>query len=113
MWIFDFARLRRDATIKALLDLAPDAPPRLRDDGFASIRAGWSEAELRAAMAEAGLDDLRGGPHRIMRHLQAHHAPAPDPRLSGHEARWTPTELPRESERLARMLRLGLPSFPA
>lgn len=113
VWIFDFARLRRDATINAMLDLAPDAPQRLRADGFASVRAAWSEAELRAAMADAGLGNLPGGRHRIMGHLQAYHAPARETRPSAHAARWAPSELPRESERLVRLLRVGLPSLPA
>jgi ubiquinone/menaquinone biosynthesis C-methylase UbiE len=113
VWIFDFARLRRDATIHALIDLAPDAPQRLQEDGFASVRAAWSEAELRAAMDGAGLSDLRGGRERIMGHVQAYHAAARDAQPSGHAARWTPSELPRESARLVRMLRVGLPSLPS
>jgi SAM-dependent methyltransferase len=113
VWIFDFARLRRDATIQALLDLASDPPERLREDGFASMRAAWSEPELRAAVAKAGLTGLRGGRMRGLRHLQAYHAEAREPRPSGHAARWTPSELPRETERLVRLLRAGLPSLPS
>lgn len=96
-----------------MLALAPDAPQRLREDGFASVRAAWSEAELRAAMDEAGLGDLRGGRERILGHVQAYHAATRDARPSGHAARWSPGELPRESKRLARRLRAGLPSFPS
>ncbi len=112
VWIFDFARLRRDATIQSIINLDPDAPRRLQQDGFASVRAAWSEAELRAAMGEAGLGDLRGGRERIIGHVQAYHAAARKDRKSGHAARWTPVELPRESKRRARLLRLGLPSLP-
>lgn len=113
VWIFDFARLRRDATIHALLELSRDAPQRLREDGFASVRAAWSEAELRSAMGGAGLGDLRGGRDRIIGHVQAYYAEARDTRRTGHVARWTPEEIPREAERLARRLRAGLPSLPS
>lgn len=112
VWIFDFARLRRDATIQALIDLDPQAPRQLREDGFASVRAAWSETELRAAMEQAGLGDLRGGRERIIGHVQAYHARARDGRSSGHDVRWTPHVLPAETMRLVRRLRRGLPSPP-
>ncbi len=113
VWIFDFARLRRDETIHALIALSQDAPERLREDGFASIRAAWSEPELRMAMAEAGLGDLRGGRERIIGHVQAYYAEARDARPSAHVRRWNSEELPRETRRLARRLRAGLPSLPS
>lgn len=113
VWIFDFARVRRQATMRALIDLAKDAPQRLREDGLASLRAAWSESELREAMAEGGLAELRGGRERIIGFLQAYHAPARPARPSGHAAHWTPSPLPRESKRILRRIRAGLPSLPA
>ena len=112
VWIFDFARLRRDATMRAVIDLAKDPPQRLREDGLASLRAAWSESEIREAMAQAGLTDLRGGRERIIGFLQAYHAPARQGRPSGHTAHWAPSPLPRESKQMLRGIRVGLPNLP-
>lgn len=88
LWIFDFARLRRDDTFPAIFRLAPDAPPQLEADGIASERAAWSVTELREALHEAELDGLSGGSERMVGHFQCWSAPARDGRPDGHEEHW-------------------------
>lgn len=110
VWIFDFARLHRQATFEAIVALAPDAPQRLREDGIASERAAWSVGQLRDALAEAGLGDLQGGREGRIGHLQAYFAPARDARPSGHAAHWSAPALPRASDVFFRRVRAGMPS---
>lgn len=64
VWIFDFARLHRQATFDAIVAMSPRAPQRLREDGIASERAAWSVRELRKALDGARLHYLQGGPER-------------------------------------------------
>jgi tRNA (cmo5U34)-methyltransferase len=108
VWILDFARPRHDRTPQRLVDLAPDAPPQLRADGIASMKAGWSPDEFRAAADEAGLDDLRGGRTRPLGHLQTWWAPARNGRASAHDARWNPPPLPVHVRRLTHHFRMGV-----
>jgi tRNA (cmo5U34)-methyltransferase len=110
VWIFDFARLHRNATFKAIVNRSPQAPQRLREDGIASERAAWSFAELRAALDAAGLGDLTGGPERRVGHLQAYFALPRNGRPSGHAANWAAPALPSASEGICRRLREGIQS---
>ena len=109
VWILDFARLRNARTPEALLDLAPDAPGRLREDGVASLRAAWSVEELREAASEAGLRDLGGGPQRPLGQLQVLWAAGREDRPSGHKTRWHPEPLTGTSRRLSQLISTGLP----
>lgn len=109
VWVFDFARLRRDSTFEALAALSRDAPQRLREDGIASERAAWSRHEMREALDGAGLGDLRGGPDRRLGALQAYYAPRRDGRPAAHSHRWSAPPLPRVSELLFRAVCGGIP----
>jgi ubiquinone/menaquinone biosynthesis C-methylase UbiE len=109
VWIFDFARLRRDGIMRAMGDLSRDAPERLREDGVASERAAWSARELQDALQEVGLGYLRGdrGGGGV-RHLQAYFAYARDRPPSAHATRWSAPRLPRTSQLVVRRLRKRL-----
>jgi SAM-dependent methyltransferase len=113
VWVFDFARLKRDRTFEVLLDIAPDAPERLREDGIASERAAWSGPELRRALDAAGVADAEGGVDRVVGHLQCYRAPAASGAPSGHDAHWTAGPVPRESRALLRRIRVGMPFMPS
>jgi tRNA (cmo5U34)-methyltransferase len=109
VWIFDFVRLRRAETLEALIALSPEAPERLREDGIASVRAAWTEDELRSAIAAAGLDGVVGRRDRFIGNMQAFHARARAAAPSGHARHWVRRPLPRETEGSARMLQVSLP----
>lgn len=109
VWVFDFARLRREGSFPALLRLAADAPRQLQADGIASEQAAWSEPEVRAALEHAGLADLRGGRERVIGHVQCHHAPARTEPPSGHAANWRAGPLPKPAGNIAGRLHRSLP----
>jgi tRNA (cmo5U34)-methyltransferase len=110
VWIFDFARLRRDATFEAIVAMNPHAPARLREDGIASERAAWSAGELRDAFKQVGLDDLRGGLQPRIGSLQAYFVPRRDGWRSAHPARWSAPELPLASQLMYRRVCAGIPT---
>jgi SAM-dependent methyltransferase len=112
VWIFDFARFRRDRTFPALMADVRDAPPRLIEDGIASERAAWSADELRGWLDDAGLGDLAGGRERWVGWCQAYSAPGRRG-PSGHADHWVGPPLPRRVQTDAKRLRSGLPAFPA
>lgn len=110
VWIFDFARLRRDATFPAIASVAGDVPERLVEDGIASERAAWSRQELREAIEGAGLGDVVGGTDRRIGVLQAYYAPRRDGRPAAHRDRWAGPALPRGSALMFRLVCGGIPS---
>lgn len=110
MWLFDFSRLRLDATFAVLMDLAPAASARLREDGLASERAAWTASEMLAAMDAAGLGPMDGGPEGMLGHYQAWWAPRVDGRANGHDERWSALALPGASADVLARLRAGMPS---
>ena len=112
VWIFDFARLRLDETFPALMQLAPAAPARLREDGIASERAAWAEAELRTAMGTAGLGDLEGGPETSLGHYQAYHGQRADQQPDAHQTLWSADPLTSPSREVLDRLRIGMPRGP-
>jgi ubiquinone/menaquinone biosynthesis C-methylase UbiE len=60
VWIFDFARLRRGATMPAFFDIfTPAGHDRLRVDALASEAAAWTVDEMRAMLTDAGLSGLQ------------------------------------------------------
>jgi SAM-dependent methyltransferase len=111
VWIFDFARLRRQATFDAVLDLAAGASPRLREDGRASEGAAWSAAELRGMLAEVGLGDLAGGPERRIGHLQAYFSRGRGERAAA-SGLWAAPALPEPSRSVFERIRGGMPALP-
>jgi tRNA (cmo5U34)-methyltransferase len=110
VWVFDFARLHRQATFEAIVAMNPQAPARLRQDGIASERAAWSPRDLRDAFNQVGLGDLQGGREPRIGALQAYHAPRRDGRPSGHATRWSAPELARASEVMFRRQCAGIPA---
>lgn len=112
VWIFDFARLRRDATLPALMRIATSAPGRLLHDGIASERASWSPRELQEAIARSGLGHLEGGRERVLGHLQSYHAHAVTSTSSGHAMHFVPQPLTADGSRLVSRLRRSMPALP-
>jgi tRNA (cmo5U34)-methyltransferase len=110
VWIFDFARLRRQATTDAIIALNPTISRRLREDGIASERAAWSASELRTALDDAGLHDLQGGPERRIGAMQAYFARRLDGGSSGHGALWTAQPLQGGAQQVLRRLCGGIPT---
>ncbi len=111
VWIFDFARLKHQATMSAVLDLNPHAPAVPRSDRAASERAAWTAGELREALDAAGLGVVRGGRERVVGHFQAYGAPGRAGCPTGHH-RWAGAPLPSSSAFVLRQLRLGMPRIP-
>lgn len=74
VFLFDFERMRDPRSFPALSTLPVGADPDrpVIRDGIASEAAAWTFAELRAALARAGLADLRGARVLPPRWLQAH-----------------------------------------
>ncbi len=107
IWVFDFARLRRRETIRALLGLFPDADPILRRDALASEDAAWTADELRTMLREAGIADARGGGERLSGQFQAWWAPAEHER-SAHERLWAEPDTSGRERVLSGLLRRGL-----
>lgn len=108
IWIFDFARMRRATTFRAVMDLVPDVPRRLYEDGLASEAAAWTPEEMREMLDAADLSDLTGGRERRIGHLQAWTTgvPATTP---AHRRHWQPAALrPPAAEHLYRRLSAGL-----
>jgi tRNA (cmo5U34)-methyltransferase len=100
VWIFDFARFRRQATFEAIVAMNPQAPLRLRNDGIASERAAWSPRDLRDAFNHVGLGDLTGGREPRIGALR--------PRAQF--ARGSAAALPRASEVMYRRQCAGIPT---
>lgn len=72
VWLLDFQRLRDPETMRSMLAvLAPEMPPVLHADALASEAAAFTNDELRAELAAAGLGDLEFGFARPMPWLQA------------------------------------------
>lgn len=72
VWLLDFQRLRHPETFRATAAVAqPDMPPVLHADGVASEAAAFTQDELRAGLAAAGLADLESGLARPIPWLQA------------------------------------------
>ena len=109
VWVFDFARLHRDATFPAVAGLSRRTPDRLREDGIASERAAWLRRDLRDALDDAGLGDLRGGPDRRLGLLQAYFAPRRDGKPAAHRKRWSAPPLPRAAQLVFRLVCGGVP----
>lgn len=111
VWIFDFARFRRAETFPAMLRTVSDVPPRLLEDGIASERAAWSDAELRSWVQESGLTNLTGGRERRVGWCQVYLS-RPHDREGGHARNWAAPPLGRAGEREVDRLRKGLPTLP-
>jgi tRNA (cmo5U34)-methyltransferase len=76
VWIFDFQRLRDPSALPTLAPVMdPGVPPVLLKDGIASEAAAFTESELTAELAAAGLDGVRSGHARPLPYLQAHWLP--------------------------------------
>lgn len=106
VWLFDFARMRSDRSMPALIALSSGASQRLVADGIASERAAWSASEIRAALDECGLGDLEGGSTRVLGHLQAYWAHGS---ADAHDRHWAPSPLSGPAKRVHRSLRATLP----
>jgi tRNA (cmo5U34)-methyltransferase len=73
IWIFDFQRLRDPSALPAMISCVdPPTPPALRKDAIASEAAAFTQAELSAGLAAAGLDDMLHGCARPLPFYQAH-----------------------------------------
>lgn len=107
VWIFDFARMRRPQTFRAVMDLAPAVDAQLYADGVASEAAAWTSGELEQMLREAGLADLRGGAERRIGHLQAWTSGGPV--AGGGHANWSaPALQPAAADELAERISGGL-----
>lgn len=108
VWIFDFARLKHPGTWPAFCAMVNWPGPVVHSDGIESEKAAFTEAELRALLDRAGLDDLEHARARPLGEQQAHWAPRrnhPEP-VTG---LWQEVPVPRESRLVTRM---ALQSFP-
>jgi SAM-dependent methyltransferase len=112
IWIFDFQRLRDPSALKAMVPCVdPAMPPVLRKDALASEAAGFTETELSAELAAAGLGELSYGHARPLPYLQARWVPAKDGEL---DCRAGPREahLRGPARRDAALLRWGFTAKP-
>lgn len=108
VWLADIVRLADDGAMHEWMAASPDPDPLFWEDAFASEAAGWTQAELTAALEQAGLGDLR---HAASPLLQVHWAPArgSEPQPDG---AWQELELPTEVRGAVIALRMGLRGLP-
>jgi tRNA (cmo5U34)-methyltransferase len=80
VWIYDFARLRRDATMPAFFDTFNGSGyDRVRTDAVASEAAAWTVEEMRAMLTDAGLAELQCAQSRPLGLYQAWWVPNTQP----------------------------------
>lgn len=112
VWILDFRRLRNADTFPAFVDVVgPRLPPVLRKDALASEAAGFSQDELSAELAAAGLTGMTSGHARPIPWLQAFWAGRADGRSGGIPG-FKPAPLPSPARGDAAALRAGFTAKP-
>ncbi|HTZ87339.1 MAG TPA: class I SAM-dependent methyltransferase [Solirubrobacteraceae bacterium] len=108
IWLADIVRLQDDSAMQDWMAATPDPDPPFWQDAFASEAAGWTQAELTAALEQAGLEDLH---HAVSPLLQVHWAPARgrEPQADG---AWQEHELPAEVRGPVIALRMAMRGLP-
>lgn len=105
VFIFDFARFKRQDTHERFMRLGPRLAPLLWRDSLASERAAWSLEELTRAAEGADLPDLHHCLTRPLRSWQVHWAHARDRSDGTGHAEW----LKRADVAILRAVFGGLP----
>jgi tRNA (cmo5U34)-methyltransferase len=109
IWIADIVRLEDDTVMKEWLSLTPDLDPLFSEDALASEAAGWTHAELTAALRDAGLGDLH---HSVSPLLQVHWSPSRDVHAPAKSADWREIAMSGDLRQRVLALRLGLRDLP-
>jgi ubiquinone/menaquinone biosynthesis C-methylase UbiE len=73
LWLFDFARPRRAATARRFPEVfTPEGPPVFKEDTCHSLKASWSFAELREALARRFPGQIHSSVARLLPLYQLH-----------------------------------------
>jgi 2-polyprenyl-3-methyl-5-hydroxy-6-metoxy-1,4-benzoquinol methylase len=113
VWIFDLQRMRHRRSQAAFSNLVAGGEEHhiTIQDGIDSEAAAWSSDELREALADAGLGDLKSTRSTPLPWLQAHWAPGPDA-AGAHRRLWQPLTVPLGVRMDAGALRATLRGLP-
>ncbi|WP_404386046.1 methyltransferase domain-containing protein [Knoellia locipacati] len=111
VWLFDFARMRRDATMRALMEVfTPGAGPQLRKDALASEAAAWTRDEMREMLTAAGLDDLHESYDRVLETYQVWWAPG---ERAADAPTWGQPSISRDAAKVAQLITGAQTDLPA